>query len=79
MLPRILKWAVSREGIATLYQNGRLKTIIFSLLYMMSPFDLLPEAILGPFGLIDDSLVGMNMVRTLTNYFIEYVRNRDEA
>lgn len=46
---------------------------------MISPIDILPEALLGPFGLIDDSLVGMNIVRTLTNHFMNYVRNRDEA
>jgi uncharacterized membrane protein YkvA (DUF1232 family) len=45
----------------------------------MSPFDILPEAILGPFGLLDDSLVGINIFRTLVNHFMDYVRNRDEA
>ena len=74
-----MKWVTSREGIAALYQGGRLKTIIFSLIYMASPIDILPEALLGPLGLIDDSLVGMNLVRTLGNYYLEYVRSRDEA
>ena len=33
------------------------------IVYTLSPFDLLPEAILGPIGLIDDSAVLMNIVR----------------
>ena len=46
---------------------------------MISPIDILPEALLGPLGLVDDSLIGMNIVRTLANHFMGYVRNRDEA
>jgi len=28
-------------------------------LYIVSPIDLIPEALLGPFGLIDDLLAGL--------------------
>ena len=45
---------------------------------MMSPIDFIPEAIFGPLGLIDDSIVGLNMVRTIANHFMNYVRDRDE-
>ena len=29
------------------------------LIYVISPIDLLPEAILGPFGLVDDVVIGL--------------------
>lgn len=37
--------------LTSMFTSGRL---ISSLLYIISPIDLLPEAFLGPIGLIDD-------------------------
>jgi len=36
---------------------GKLIVLAFVVLYVISPIDLMPEAILGPLGLIDDLLV----------------------
>jgi len=41
-------WFVFKNMIS----SGRL---IAAVIYILSPFDLLPEAILGPIGLIDDA------------------------
>lgn len=31
---------------------------VIGLIYVVSPIDLIPEALLGPLGLVDDGLVG---------------------
>ena len=50
------------------------------LIYTISPIDILPEAILGPIGLLDDSVVMMNIVRQFSGLLINFVgeegRNR---
>jgi uncharacterized membrane protein YkvA (DUF1232 family) len=38
-----------------------------SLVYLLSPIDLLPEALLGPLGLIDDAVIITVLATELTN------------
>lgn len=38
---------------------GKLMILLFIVLYIISPIDFLPEALLGPFGLIDDAVLAM--------------------
>lgn len=50
------------------------------IIYTLSPFDLLPEVLLGPLGLADDSLVLMNILRQVSGLMINYAgeeANRD--
>ena len=49
------------------------KFILMMLIYTLSPVDLLPEALLGPIGLIDDSVVMMNIVRQFSGLLINFV------
>lgn len=42
-------------------------------IYTLSPVDILPEAILGPIGLVDDSLVMMNIVRQFSGLLVNFV------
>jgi uncharacterized membrane protein YkvA (DUF1232 family) len=53
--------------------NPRIKFILMMLIYTLSPVDLLPEALLGPIGLIDDSVVMMNIVRQFSGLLINFV------
>lgn len=53
--------------------NPRIKFILMMLIYTISPIDILPEAILGPIGLLDDSVVMMNIVRQFSGLLINFV------
>ncbi|HGO5815819.1 TPA: DUF1232 domain-containing protein [Mannheimia haemolytica] len=39
--------------------------IAIILVYMFSPVDILPEAILGPLGLVDDAAALMLLIKTI--------------
>ena len=42
---------------------------VFCVLYVLSPVDLLPEALLGPFGLPDDVVAGLIAWRNFKKAF----------
>ena len=44
---------------------NRWLTIIGCFIYIISPIDLMPEAVLGPFGLGDDALAFVALMRHL--------------
>lgn len=67
--PRLL----TPEGIRFLLTNPRIKFILMMVIYTLSPVDILPEAILGPIGLVDDSLVMMNIVRQFSGLLVNFV------
>jgi uncharacterized membrane protein YkvA (DUF1232 family) len=54
-VPRLLAAVV--RGTYADADRGRLLGVGLGLLYMLSPVDLLPEILLGPFGLADDAFV----------------------
>lgn len=43
------------------------------ILYTLSPIDILPEAFLGPIGLLDDSFVLANIVRQFSGLMVNFV------
>lgn len=53
---------LTQDGIRYLISNSRIKFVFMMILYALSPLDLLPEAVLGPVGLLDDSMVLLNIV-----------------
>lgn len=59
--------------------NPRVKFIIMMILYTLSPIDILPEAILGPIGLIDDSFVLMNIARQFGGLLVNFVSQEAAA
>jgi uncharacterized membrane protein YkvA (DUF1232 family) len=61
------------EGLRYMLTNPRVKVILIMLLYVVSPIDLLPEALLGPVGLLDDSMVVVNLVRQLSGLLVNFV------
>lgn len=74
-IPRLL-----RETFAGRYDGkGRLAAIIFGLLYIVSPIDLIPEAIFFVFGLADDAVVAVwvaGAVLAETERFLTWERGR---
>ncbi|GAA4123896.1 hypothetical protein GCM10022415_29480 [Knoellia locipacati] len=74
-VPRLVKAVRSGEYTGT--SVGRLLMIAGAAGYLVSPVDLLPEALLGAFGLADDAVVGSWLAAQLvteTEAFLEWER-----
>jgi uncharacterized membrane protein YkvA (DUF1232 family) len=50
-----------------------------SLVYLLSPIDLLPEVLLGPFGLIDDAVIITVLATELTGILRDRVAGKKDA
>ena len=75
-VPRLVKAVRSGEYTGT--SAGRLLMIAGAAGYLVSPVDLLPEALLGAFGLADDAVVGSWLAAQLvteTEAFLEWERS----
>lgn len=76
-MPNIVRNApslLSSDGIRFLMTNPRVKVILIMLIYTLSPIDFLPESFLGPFGLLDDSFVLLNIFREVSGLMIAYTQ-----
>ncbi|CAN7476494.1 YkvA family protein [Knoellia sp. LjRoot47] len=74
-VPRLVRAVRSGEYTGT--SVGRLLMIAGAAGYLVSPVDLLPEALLGAFGLADDAVVGSWLAAQLvteTEAFLEWER-----
>ena len=74
-VPRLVR--AVRSGDYTGTSPGRLLMILGAAGYLVSPVDLLPEALLGAFGLADDAMVGSWLAAQLvteTEAFLEWER-----
>ena len=47
------------------------------MLYIISPFDLIPEAIFGIIGFIDDLFMVVVVIFVISNIFYNFLRLRD--
>ncbi|MDT0214744.1 YkvA family protein [Rothia sp. ARF10] len=75
-VPRLVMAVRSGEYTGT--SVGRLLMIAGAAGYLVSPVDLLPEALLGAFGLADDAMVGSWLAAQLvteTEAFLEWERS----
>ena len=72
---RHLPILLSSEGLQYIVDSQRVKAILLMAIYMLSPVDILPEALLGPIGLVDDGAVLMTFLRELTMLLIGFVRD----
>lgn len=41
--------------------------LILAIIYLISPIDIIPEALLGPFGLIDDGAALIYIIATISS------------
>ena len=53
--------------------------LIATVLYVISPVDVLPEAVLGPIGLVDDFGVSFGAFSMVLNHVLGILRNRNQA
>ena len=51
--------------------------ILIMIFYILCPFDLIPEALFGIFGLLDDFLVICVLLVIFSNLYYQYVSRRD--
>jgi uncharacterized membrane protein YkvA (DUF1232 family) len=77
-LPRLLGATLSGR------YDGKLRVfgMLFALFYIVSPIDLVPEAIFSVFGLVDDSFVAIwlaGAVLSETDRFLIWERRRDQV
>jgi uncharacterized membrane protein YkvA (DUF1232 family) len=74
-IPRLISASVSRR-----YDGfWRLVGMLVAAIYIVSPIDLIPELVFGPFGLIDDAAVAAWLAGALlseTERFLEWERTR---
>ena len=64
----------SANGLNYVLSDSRLKYLILLAIYTLSPFDLLPEAIIGPIGLLDDSVAVAGMIRQISSILYGFMR-----
>lgn len=57
LMRHFLQDLFSPQGLLQLWRLRIIVMLICMLVYFLSPFDLLPEAVLGVFGLLDDLII----------------------
>jgi uncharacterized membrane protein YkvA (DUF1232 family) len=76
-VPRML--GASLSGRYPHLARGRIVLAVLGLVYVLSPVDIMPEVLLGPFGLGDDALVTAWVVGALlgeTERFLQWEQRR---
>lgn len=69
---------MSREGIQFFLKSIESNVyLLFLIIYVLSPFDIIPECIFGFIGLIDDLMILILIFIILTNYYYQYICARD--
>lgn len=78
LIKRTLAFLMSREGIEFLLKTVESNFyLLILILYVLSPFDIIPECIFGFIGLIDDLVILILIFIILTNYYFQYISARD--
>jgi uncharacterized membrane protein YkvA (DUF1232 family) len=61
-------------GFMYMFASPRIKIMVAMLLYIILPFDILPEAFLGPIGFLDDSVVLFIFIRQLFGLLVNFMQ-----
>jgi RING finger protein 170 len=76
-------WAHIRSALSNpmfftyLLRNfGRFRAIFFLVLYILSPFDILPESLIGVVGLIDDLIICFIVLALISQAVMAFVRHQ---
>lgn len=64
----------TENGIRFILTDARFKYIILLAIYALSPFDVLPEGLLGPLGLLDDGIAVAGLLRQISVLLYSYIR-----
>jgi uncharacterized membrane protein YkvA (DUF1232 family) len=65
---------LTENGLRFILTDHRFRYIILLAIYALSPFDALPEGILGPFGLLDDGIAVAGLLRQVSVLLYSYIR-----
>ncbi|UJR22668.1 hypothetical protein I4U23_025707 [Adineta vaga] len=57
LIPHIIRQIFTSEGLALAYRLRTFLVLVTVIAYVISPLDILPESLLGIFGLVDDFLI----------------------
>ena len=61
------------QGVVLLYRLHILLLLLLLLLYLLSPLDLIPEALFGALGLLDDLVILIAVVSYATLLYRHYI------
>ena len=75
LLRHLLLYLFSGEGLHLAFQLRVAVLSIFWLLYFVSPLDLIPEALFGLVGLLDDLVIFLLVSMYLTFFFRQVITN----
>ena len=82
-LPTLLRHCISEVfslgGLIWMFRLRVLLCCLFALLYLISPLDILPEAVFGFFGLLDDIFVVLLITIYISIIYRRLVAARAEA
>uniref|UniRef100_A0A0N5ATN3 E3 ubiquitin-protein ligase RNF170 n=1 Tax=Syphacia muris TaxID=451379 RepID=A0A0N5ATN3_9BILA len=76
MIPYMLRFLFSINGIMTMFRIRVLFCLIGIFAYVIFPFDILPEAVYGIFGFIDDILVAIALMAYAIIMFRRLIADR---
>lgn len=57
LIPHIFRQIFSLQGLAWTYRIRAIFIILFIILYILSPLDIIPESVMGLLGFFDDLLI----------------------
>ena len=66
LLRHIWRDLFTLRGLVVLYRLHILLILVFLLFYLLSPLDLIPEAVFGVIGLLDDLLILLGVLVYIT-------------
>ena len=75
LLRHLVVYLFSGEGLHFAYQLRVLVLALFWIVYLLSPLDLLPEAVFGLIGLLDDLVIFLLISMYLTFLFRQIMSN----
>lgn len=63
------------RGLVVLHKLHLIFILLLIVIYLLSPFDLLPEAVLGVIGLLDDVIILLGALVYISVVYRAYVAN----
>lgn len=75
ILGHLLRLTFTADGIALLYRLHILLLLLLLVLYLFSPLDLIPEAVFGAVGLLDDIIILIAVAAYASQLYRHYVTN----
>ena len=79
LLRHLVSEFFSVGGLLLMFRVRVLMIFASGLLYFLSPFDIIPEAVYGLFGLLDDVFIVLLLLIYLTILYRRHVSGRGEA